>query len=76
VIVLDVDANELAEDDEEDRSLEEGPDERPEEAEESVLVPELELTERQQVQQFPRAERLPLDRASPPCRHPARLGVA
>ena len=66
MIVLDVDTDELPQHDEEDRALQERPDQRPEKSEEGVLIPELQLTERQQVQQFPRAERLPLDRASPP----------
>jgi hypothetical protein len=65
VVVLDVDADELAEDDEEHGALQERPDERPEEAEDGILVSELQLTEREKIQQFPRSSNLPVDTLTP-----------
>ena len=38
MVVDDIDADEFAEDDEQHRALQQGPDERPEEPEEGVLV--------------------------------------
>jgi hypothetical protein len=73
MIVLDVDADELPEDDEHDRALEERTDERPKEPEDGVLVAELEFAEREEIKQIPRSPHLAIDTYTPILGRPISL---
>ena len=66
MVVLHVDTDELAQDDEHDGAREQGTDQRPEIAEDGVLVAKLQFAKREEVEQFPGSAYLPADRSSPP----------